>query len=428
MKKFLVLLKKEIKELLTPQMLAPLLIAVLIFFGIGKVVGKEAAKTQASQPIEILDLDNSATSRDVLKMFENANFTVTVSLNGDIQNIINTAKQKSEKNVLVIPSGFEAGVNNLTPQKIKVYTIMENFSLTNSINQGALGSALALVNNTLSNRLIISRNPTINPVTIKQPITTDDFVIVGNKQANVSPTAVSSFISSQVTFIPIILFIVIVLASQLIAVSISSEKENKTLETLLSSPINRQYIVAAKLLAAGIVSLISAVIYLLGMRSYMNNLTSSFSTQTATSEAAKAAIAQLGLNFSVGNYLLLGLALFFGILSALSVAIVLGVFAEDTKGAQGVITPLMLLILVPYFLTLFLDISSLSPAIRFIVYIIPFTHTFLAATNILLGHYLAVWLGILYLAVFFLVFVYIASRIFSSDKIFTLKLNFRMKR
>jgi ABC-type Na+ efflux pump permease subunit len=102
--------------------------------------------------------------------------------------------------------------------------------------------------------------------------------------------------------------------------------------------------------------------------------------------------------------------------------------AGDTKSAQGVITPLMILIMIPYFLALFLDISSLSPIIRWFVYAIPFAHPFLAPTNLILGHYQNVIYGIIYMAAFFLVFVYLASKLFSSDKIFTLKISFKRKK
>jgi ABC-2 type transport system permease protein len=257
-------------------------------------------------------------------------------------------------------------------------------------------------------------------------VLSDDYTIVGDRQAHISPAVVSGFISSQTTFIPIILFLVIVFASQLIATSIASEKENKTLETLLSSPVSRRLVVTAKLVGAGLVALLTAAAYLFGMRYYITGLTGS--TATAADVTTKAAITQLNLTFSAGDYVLLGLSLFFGILGALSIAIILGSFAQDTKSAQGVITPLMVLVMIPYFLTLFLDISTLSPGLKILVYAIPFSHPFLAAPNILLHQTQNVWYGIAYMAVLFLFFVYISSKIFASDKIFTMKLNFKKKR
>lgn len=148
---------------------------------------------------------------------------------------------------------------------------------------------------------------------------------------------------------------------------------------------------------------------------------------SAVSEATRTAVTQLGLVFSVTDYVLLGLALFFGILVALSIALILGSFAQDTKSAQGIVAPLMLLILLPYFMTMFLDLNTLSPGLKILIYAIPFSHPFLAAPNLMLHKYQNLGLGIGYMALLFVLFVVIAARIFASDKILTMNLNFRKK-
>ena len=429
MKKFFILIKKEVIELLTPQLLVPLLVVVVVFVFIGKVIGSEVSKIKAPQAIEILDFDNSPTSQAVIEIIKKTNFSPNVSLSGSAEEIVASAKSKNEKVALIIPKGFENGINNLQPQKVEVYTIMKNFSIMASVNSQILKAALAAINDGLSNQLMIKANPKINPVAIKQPVLANDFVIVGDKQANVSPAAVAGFITSQTTLIPIILFLVIILASQLIATSIASKKENKTLETLLSSPVSRKFVVASKLVAAGLVALLTAAVYLFGMRYYMAGITGGAIGGAGTTDAAtQEAIAKLGLTLTTPDYLLLGLSLFLGILAALSIAIILGLFAEDAKAAQGVVAPLMVLVIIPYIFTMFLDVSSLSPGMKILIWLIPFSHPFMAAPNILLGQTASVWYGILYLAFFFVIFVFIAAKIFASDKIFTMRISFRKKR
>jgi ABC-2 type transport system permease protein len=426
MKKFIVLVKKEIMELLTPQMIVPLLAVVLVFFFIGKQMNKEVAKSNTAQPIALEDLDNSEMSKLVIETFSKSNLNVQ-TFSGDVQDAVSSATGKGQKAVVVIPQGFQAGIENSSPQKIEVYSLLNNFSIMGMKSATDLSSAMAQLNAAISNQLLSAQLPGKNILALKQPVGVNDFTVVGNKQANVSPAAVMGFISSQTTFIPIILFLVIMLAAQLVVTSIASEKENKTLETLLSCPVSRRLIVAAKLVGAGIVALFTAAIYIFGMRSYMNGLTG-MSQPSAAGAGIDTVVRQLGLTFTAGDYVTLGLSLFFGILVALSLAVILGSFAEDVKSAQGVIAPLMILILIPYFLTLFLDINSLSPAMKILVYAIPFSHTFVAAPNIFLGHTLNLWLGILYMAIVFVVFVIIAARIFASEKILTMKLNFRRKK
>ncbi len=427
MKKFLVLVKKEIMELLTLEMLLPMVAVVLIFVFIGKVIGGETAKLQAPQPVSVVDMDNSDTSKKIIEIFNKSNLQVRLSAENNTDKALADAKAKNEKALLIIPAGFGEAILNYRPQQIATYTIVKNFSLTAAIGGSAVSGALAQANETIGNELLARKINGINPVDFKQPIKANEFVVIAGRAANISMSAVAGFISSQTTFIPIVLFIVIIFAAQMVITSVALEKENKTLEVLLSSPVSRESIVASKLVGAGVVSLLMAGFYMFGMNYYISGLSSRL-TQTFSDSAMQAALAQLGLNFTLTDYILLGLCLFVSILAALAIAIILGSFAETTISAQSLITPLMVIILVPYFLTSFLDITSLSPALQWIVYAIPFSHTFSAAPNILLGQYQKVWLGIGYISLFFIVAVYIAAKIFTSEKIFTLKINFGRKK
>ncbi|PIY74535.1 MAG: ABC transporter permease, partial [Candidatus Portnoybacteria bacterium CG_4_10_14_0_8_um_filter_40_50] len=53
---------------------------------------------------------------------------------------------------------------------------------------------------------------------------------------------------------------------------------------------------------------------------------------------------------------------------------------------------------------MFLDVSSFSPGMKILIWLIPFSHPFMAAPNLLLGQTASVWYGILYLAFFFVIF------------------------
>ena len=176
---------------------------------------------------------------------------------------------------------------------------------------------------------------------------------------------------------------------------------------------------------AGLIALLSSVIYMFGFRNLMNGASSG---QLSAAAASSDAIQALGLTLSTQQYMLLGVSLFFGILAALSIALILGAFAEDVKSVAGLTSPLMILVAIPYFLVMFLDINSLSPIMRYLIYAIPFSHPFLAAPNLFLHNYTAVIYGIIYQAIFFIIFVLIAARIFSTDKIVTMKLNFGKKK
>ena len=163
--------------------------------------------------------------------------------------------------------------------------------------------------------------------------------------------------------------------------------------------------------------------------SHSSGISSNFSqASTQTSASASQIAGELGLKITTLGYLEVGILLFLGILLALAMAMILGAFSEDAKSAQGVVAPLMILVLIPYFINLFFDIGSFSQTLQYIIYAIPFTHVLLSVQNVLLGNQLLIIFGGIYLLILFVIFVLIAAKIFSSDLILTMKLNFGKKK
>ncbi|MFA5927565.1 MAG: ABC transporter permease [Patescibacteria group bacterium] len=425
MNKFIALLKKEIKELITPQVVVPLVVSAVLFFALGNIIGKEAEKIKEPIKIVVLDQDRSASSRSVIDILGQNNFKVTPYQEIDAKQAVHKAKEIGVNVVATIPSGFGEAILSGRPQTVETYSIMRNFSFMGARDSLAAKAAIASLNNAFSDQVISSSLPQSNPADLKNPLKQREFVVIGNSQAEVGVEAVTAFVSQQSTFIPIILFMVIMMAAQMVMTAMATEKENKTLETLLSAPISRRSIVGAKMLAAAIVAFVYAIVYMFGFRSYLNGLTGVGTG--ATDEAMKGILSDLGLRLGANDYILLGLSLFGSILVALAIALILGAFTEDVKSVQGAITPLMVLMVIPYILVLFLDFNSLSPSLRWLVYAIPFSHPFLAAPNLFLGNVLPVIYGIVYEFVVFFLFLSIAAKIFSTDKIMTLKLSFGKK-
>lgn len=106
-------------------------------------------------------------------------------------------------------------------------------------------------------------------------------------------------------------------------------------------------------------------------------------------------------------------------------AVILGAFAEDVKGIQAVMAPLLVMLAIPYLLVTFFDVSSLSPVFKWLIYAIPFSHSFLAPQALILEQYNFIVAGAAYQLIVLTTLIIIAGRIFSTDAILTMKLNFK---
>jgi ABC-2 type transport system permease protein len=424
MKKFSNLLIKEIRELVNKQLIISLVAMMAIFYFIGDLAKSEMKKAAATQKISVLDLDKSDLSQGLTAGLKAANFEIEPVQAKDADTAVQAAKQGDTYLLLVIPRGFGESVLRLEPEKLSTYTFIRSFSMGGIRKSEILRAVIAATNNYLSNDILKKKIPDVPPDVLKSPIKSQDYVIVKGRMAEGSASAISGFVYSQSILIPIILFMIIMYSSQMVISAVAMEKQNKTLETLLTVPIRRTSIVTTKMLAAGIVGLLAAAIYMIGMKSFMGGMTGDLQAKASMTGVIK----ELGLTLSGRGYVLLGIALFFAILCGLAMAMILGVLAEDFRSAQTLILPLMLMILIPYLLSFFADFQTLPLPVKLLIYAIPFSHPFLATPNIMLGHYSAVLYGILYMAIVFFVLVFIAARIFSTDRVLTMKLHFGKKK
>jgi ABC-2 type transport system permease protein len=204
------------------------------------------------------------------------------------------------------------------------------------------------------------------------------------------------------------------------ATSVAMEKEEKTLETLLTLPMDRFAILMGKLSGSILVAGVGAIAYMIGFNYYMGSFTASF--------GATLDLVSLGLAPSLLGYLLLGISLFVTLLSALALAVIMSAFSEDVRGAQSLVGNLTPIIIIPALVLMYVDVTSLPLAIKIFLYALPFSHPIIAAKAVTMGDYWTVVFGIVYVTVFTLVIMYAASRLFATEKILTAKLKFRWLR
>lgn len=423
--KFSILLRKELKEMLSVTTIATMFLMVFVLIFAGKAMSKavDDVKKDATT-ITICDQDKTDFTKMMLDVMDKMEEMEVKRVEVNSDDYAKELKDSDYKNVVIIPKGFTEQVEKHEIAKVIFAQRMSSIATFSNISTG---SKIALEMLQKGIKSTIYAKSSLNEATIKQledPIKLEEFTVVSDKQDQVASSTVSSIMQSQSMLIPIIMFLLIMYSSQMIMGAISTEKLDKTLETLLSSPVSRLSVISAKMLSAAIVAALQAAVYMFGMNKMMEGITGGMTDDKNTEEILK----NLGLTMSVGDYILVGAQMFMTILIVLSISIILGALAKDAKSAQTLQLPIMLLAMVPYFVTMFIDVKTASPVIKYVTMAIPFTHSFIANQNVMFGDYTTYFIGLAYQFVLLCVCMFLALKLFMSDRIFTLTLGGGKKR
>jgi ABC-2 type transport system permease protein len=264
------------------------------------------------------------------------------------------------------------------------------------------------VNQEISKELI-QQDSSSDPALVLAPTTRIDTTFFKSKEIKgLSPSVVGNMLMSQSIVIPIVVMMLIILAGTSVISSMGLEKENKTLETLLTLPVRRSQIVIGKIVGSALVGMILAAIYMVGFSRYMSSF-----------QISDINLADFGLDLGVQDYLLVGISLFVALLAGLSLCIVLGTFAKNYRSAQALVFPITALAMISMFATMFKDFDTIPVALRILVFAIPFSHPMMAMRALMLDNYWLVIGGIAYAAIFTIIMIVVAVRIFNSDRLLT---------
>ena len=409
-------LLKELKELARdPKILLGMIIVPMVIFPvIGGVMGYaiQSAKEQAvKMNIFVVNNDAGEWSIRFINFLKELGVQVQVLENIELkdENVQWLLSSYNATMLLEIPPGFSKNVtayfsNPNTKAYLRFYGVITSASLFETAGSSMVDSLVNQFNRCVAPDVLLTEKST---------------VIKGEVKRGIDPAMISSLMMSQSIALPVTVMILLTYSVQIAATSVAMEKEEKTLETLLTIPMDRFAILLGKLSSSVIIAAVGAVAYMVGYGYMVNIMLSNIPG------ALNLDLASLGLAPSPAGYLLLGVSLFVTIFSALALAVILSAFAEDVRSAQSYVGFIYPFVFLPAFALMYLDISALPLAVRLLFYAIPFSHPIIASKAVLTGDYFTVVIGIIYVSIFTIVIMYIASRLFATEKILTMKLRFK---
>jgi ABC-2 type transport system permease protein len=400
------IIKKEFRELFTISAVLPRVVIAIVFGSVRDMIGGIGEIAREKPVIGIVDGDGGNFAHIAMSILTQG--AEVIYSGNDVEEGLEEVRKQNGIALLVIPEDFSQNIHANQPGEMKIYWIMKGAGMMDTIPAGAVEGLIHAVSQGISTKLI-QQDSALDPALVLAPTTrTETTFFKGKEIQGLSPGQLGAMLGSQAMVIPIAVMMLIIMAGSSVISSMGLEKENKTLETLLTLPVRRSNIVIGKIVGSALVGMIMAGIYMVGFSRYM-----------AAFQIPDVDLADFGLALGMSDYLLVGISLFVALLAGLSLCIVLGTFAKDYKSAQTLVFPITALAMISMFIVMFRDFDTIPVALRILVFAIPFSHPMMAMRALMVDNYVLVIGGIAYAAVFTAIMVAVAVRIFNSDRLLT---------
>ena len=261
------IMHKELKEMLTPGSVISVLVMVVLLAGMGSMMGNEVEKASVLPSFGYVGPADGEylgwnAYEELEKIYGDEAASKIIPMDsdyGDLDAIVAEMRDKGIDAVIGIPDTLYDDLGLHKQVSVMQYYVYEPIGLFGSAPSTIITTVVDMLNSSLS-RVMIDQEPTADYDFMTSPLITGSndisTVVKGTAYQGVTPYAIANEVTSQTMMIPVVIMIIIMMVGSIVISSMGSEKENKTLETLLTLPVKRTTIVSGKILASAIVGLV----------------------------------------------------------------------------------------------------------------------------------------------------------------------------
>jgi ABC-2 type transport system permease protein len=412
---------KEVKELLRdPKILIGVVLMPLLLFPImGAAVGisqKSVMEAMISASFAVYNEDDGPAVVTLLDYLDENNTVIPIEA-ASLQEALVAFQQTNASTLLYVRNGYSQNVSMGMRGNLKTYANLKTLTIAEVGGSDTLNSIISYYGYDLSMKKIQKilsdmGNPS-DPSAIRSPLSISSASIIKGNVLEVAPSSIFNLVMSQSIMLPVLIMVMLMFAIQMAATSIAIEKEQKTLETLMTLPVSRLTILVGKLAGSIVVAIAGAIAYMIGFGYYM---TSAFSFAP---QMTSMTTGDMGIGLEPLGAVLLGANIFITLVSGLALAISLAVFTDNVRSAQSLTGFLTIPVIIPSIILMFSDLSMLPQTIQWVLLAIPYTHSIIASKAAFLGNYTTVIGSIAYITAFTVAVLYMAAKIFSTERIIT---------
>lgn len=386
--------------------------------GAGQMVQEVTEKVKAVNLI-VCDEDSSNYSRLYVSFLEKVagNVTYTISCGASPEELLSQGYDLA----VVIPKGFGENISEEEPANVEVYTKVRGVSMTAVSLATAMVGVVESAADMLSSYLLTQAG--VKPEFAFDPLRIESLVMMRGEMVDLRVLESIATSMFMLIFAPLV---VVSSALGMAATSMAKENEEKTMEVLLTLPVPRIHIVLSKLVGTIILVALSTTSFMGGFAVYIGSVMA----MVPAPEGGEAAPGFGTASFvDTTLVVLFGAVMFISLMAVAALGILLGSIAPDSRAVGTYIGPVSMVVMIPAFILMFIDLSSLSPAGQAAILLTsPFTAAVIVIKAWFEGAYTFIAASIGVSLAFVLVLLYLSSALLGSEKLLSLQYRFQRMR
>lgn len=434
------IIKKELKEIIRDprlfltMILLPILIMPIMGIAFQGLISQAGEGVKGGIKIAVINLDEGNVSEAIINspkfniILDNLNISMILlndlginSISDAIDYLVNNGSIKA---LVVFPENFTYCVSNQLVITISVYYFIERSNPSSIIAiTSKVFTFVQLLKQEISTYVILNIDPNANPIFIRDPISLEFNSVYEGKVIRAPPSLIMQTFFMQALMMPIAVMMLLSIAIQFAATSVASEKEQKTLEILLTMPIDRETILFGKLTGSILIAILGTIGYAIGFQFYIQSVTSPIG-----GEEVQIKLSEIGLSIDPLGFALIATSLFLSLLAILALVMILASFAEDVRTAQSLTGIILFPVMLVGFLAIFAMTLGVPTVWMQIMLFIPFTSPMITPIYIISKQYLIVIISLIAILIETIIAIKIAAKFYSSEIILSAKLKLRRRK
>ena len=322
--------------------------------------------------------------------------------------------------LLYIPANFSEIINSSLPAQFFIY--YDNAEIKNV----EAVSNIIIVSQILNQQILFYYHGVTNVNRI--------YSIPGPTSVDPIDSELQGFAASILTLIPLYAIMLLVIPSlSLVLISVTIEREQKTLESLILQPIKRKGIIAGKLLYGSLLVLFNTIVTLISIIAIiaLSYILLPDSTKGKITPIIEAVMQNADISVWIFVFFVI-IGLILVSLLTITAAVFFSLMARDEREANMVVSALIIIPLVSTLLIAFLPIETLDSVIQTLLMFLPLLgYLFGVYISLVEGETgIGAWAGLLAQLAWILIGVWIAGRLVESEGILEIsyKRLFRIRR